>query len=61
MWRLLEGDAYSDLCVNGAAEIRGRRLFEAQRLFEKYGIASLLIFYILLYNMMLNFIMYHFK
>ena len=35
MQRSLEGDLYSDLSVNGAALIKGRRLFEALRLLEE--------------------------
>ena len=35
MRRLLEGGAYSDLTISGAALIRGRRLNAAQRLLEE--------------------------
>ena len=35
VWRLLDGGVYSDLSINGEALIRGRRLFEVQRLLEE--------------------------
>ena len=48
--RLLEADAYSELSVYDAIRIRGRRLFEAQRLLEQIRYIKIFLPYYSLYT-----------